>query len=185
MPTSRRYPAARRCCTDRRLGCCTPQPHLSSCEADGDRASQLQHAVQSMDGDANLGGAAAVFAKAQTVTDHLFVASDGGLVFSLAAISASAAPEASAKVPSISARSKRSPASICAPSRLHAAHSASEPPSRRRLVTTPQTIGSSSMTKIFATAVPSVAGTQNSQRGMFESERSLPPGGVRKQLFCV
>src|SRR5208282_6643658 len=79
MPTSRRYPAARRCCTDRRLGCCTPQPHLSSCEADGDRASQLQHAVQSMDGDANLGGAAAVLAKAQTVTDHLFVASDGGL----------------------------------------------------------------------------------------------------------
>src|SRR5208337_3813480 len=42
-------------------------------------ASQLQHAVQSMDGDANLGGAAAVLAKAQTVTDHLFVASDGGL----------------------------------------------------------------------------------------------------------
>jgi hypothetical protein len=32
-----------------------------------------------MDGNAPFGGAAAVFAKAQTVTDHLFVASDGGL----------------------------------------------------------------------------------------------------------
>jgi hypothetical protein len=32
-----------------------------------------------MDGNANFGGAAAVFAKTQTVTDHLFVASDGGL----------------------------------------------------------------------------------------------------------
>src|SRR5271166_6860672 len=69
----------RRCCTDRRSGCSTPQPHLGSCEADGDRASRLRHAVQSMDGYANLGAAAAVLAKAQTVTDHLFVASDGGL----------------------------------------------------------------------------------------------------------
>jgi hypothetical protein len=38
-----------------------PHPHLSSCNPDGDRTSQLQHAVKDMDGNANFGGAAAVF----------------------------------------------------------------------------------------------------------------------------
>ena len=47
------------------------QPHLKSSNPDGDRASKLQHAVQDMDGDGNLGGAAVVRAKAQAVADHL------------------------------------------------------------------------------------------------------------------
>jgi hypothetical protein len=34
-----------------------PRLQLNSCNADGDQASQLQHAVQNMDSGANLGGA--------------------------------------------------------------------------------------------------------------------------------
>ena len=61
-----------RCCRDRRVGRSIPSPILSSCDADGDRASQLQHAVQGMDAD-NLRGATPVLAKAQPVADHLLV----------------------------------------------------------------------------------------------------------------
>jgi hypothetical protein len=32
-----------------------PHSHLNSCDADGDRASQLQHPVQDFDRDINLG----------------------------------------------------------------------------------------------------------------------------------
>jgi hypothetical protein len=32
-----------------------PQPHLNSCDADGDRAFQFQHSVRDANGDANLG----------------------------------------------------------------------------------------------------------------------------------
>jgi hypothetical protein len=56
-----------------------PPSRPNSGDTDGDRASQLQHAVQDMDGDTNLGGTTLVLMKAQTVPDHLFVASDGDL----------------------------------------------------------------------------------------------------------
>ncbi len=69
----------RRCCTGPRMGRTTSIAIRDSCNPDGDRASQLQHAVQNMDGDTNLGDTPLVLMKAQTVPDDLFVASDGGL----------------------------------------------------------------------------------------------------------
>jgi len=52
---------------------------LNSFDADGDRASQLQHAIQDPDGDGNFGGTTPIFAKAQAISDHLLVTSDAGL----------------------------------------------------------------------------------------------------------
>jgi hypothetical protein len=48
----------RHCCGTRRVeridgGWQQPRPHLNSCDADGDRASQFQHLIQDMDADAN------------------------------------------------------------------------------------------------------------------------------------
>jgi hypothetical protein len=40
------------------------QLHLSSFDLDGDRASELLHAVQDMDSDANFGGTTSVLAEA-------------------------------------------------------------------------------------------------------------------------
>ena len=51
----------------------------TSYDANGVWASQRQHAVQNMDGDANFCGATLVLAKTQPITDDLLVASDGGL----------------------------------------------------------------------------------------------------------
>jgi hypothetical protein len=42
-----------------------PRPHLNSCDADGDRASQFPHLVQDVDGDANLGAPPPIPARAQ------------------------------------------------------------------------------------------------------------------------
>jgi hypothetical protein len=56
-----------------------PQPRLGSSDADGVRASQLQHPVQDMNGDADLGRPTLILARAQSVTDDLLVAPDGGL----------------------------------------------------------------------------------------------------------
>ena len=56
-----------------------PLPAPTSCDADGVRASQLQHAVQDMDGDGNLGRATLILTEAESVTDHLFVSPDGSL----------------------------------------------------------------------------------------------------------
>jgi hypothetical protein len=67
-----------RCCIDRRVGRRQPQPHPHSFDPDGDRASELQHAVQDIDGDGNLGGTTPVLVKAQPVAEHLFVSSNGG-----------------------------------------------------------------------------------------------------------
>ena len=53
-----------------------PYPVLGSCDADGLRASQLQHAVQHTDGDGHLGRLPPVRLRAQRVTDHPFVAAD-------------------------------------------------------------------------------------------------------------
>jgi len=43
------------CCTDQRCGCSYPLPRLWSGDADGDRASKLQHTVKGMDGNVHLG----------------------------------------------------------------------------------------------------------------------------------
>src|SRR3954468_24678036 len=48
-------------------------------DADGDRASQVQHAVQDMDSDGNLSDTTLVLARAQSVANDLFVTLDGGL----------------------------------------------------------------------------------------------------------
>ena len=56
-----------------------PYPVLRSCDADGLRASQLQHAVESVDGNAHLGCPTLVRARAQPVADHAFEPADGGL----------------------------------------------------------------------------------------------------------
>src|SRR4051794_15902365 len=50
----------------------SPLPRSGSCDADGLRASQLQHAVQRMDGNLHLGRPTLVRAAAQPVTNHLF-----------------------------------------------------------------------------------------------------------------
>jgi hypothetical protein len=49
---------------------------LHSTDADGDRASELQHPVQDMNGNADLGCPTATLARAQPVTDHLLAAPD-------------------------------------------------------------------------------------------------------------
>src|SRR3954465_3743642 len=47
---------SRPCCTDQGCKRNDPDPVLGSCDADGLRASQLQHAVQDRDADVHLGG---------------------------------------------------------------------------------------------------------------------------------
>src|SRR4051794_4077761 len=63
----------------RGVGAMTPDPVLGSCDADGLRASQFQHAVQDRDADVHLGGLTLVRARAQPVPDHPFEAADRGL----------------------------------------------------------------------------------------------------------
>ncbi len=57
---------------------CPPTPSESG-DADVLRASQLQHAVEHVDGDLHLGGPALVRMRAQPVPDHPFPPPDGGL----------------------------------------------------------------------------------------------------------
>jgi hypothetical protein len=57
----------------------SPQPRSGSGDADRDRASQLQHAVERVDSDLHLGRPALVLVRAQAVPDHLFPARDGRL----------------------------------------------------------------------------------------------------------
>ncbi len=56
-----------------------PQPRLGLGDADGDRASKLQHAVEGMDGDVHLGRPTLVRARAEPVPDHLLEPADGRL----------------------------------------------------------------------------------------------------------
>src|SRR3712207_9482138 len=56
-----------------------PQPRPGSSDADIGRASELQHAVEGVDGDVHLGRPTLVRARAQPVADHLFPPPDGGL----------------------------------------------------------------------------------------------------------
>jgi hypothetical protein len=68
----------RLCCTDRGAGAATPTPSESG-DADVFRASQLQHAVEHLDGDLDLGGPALVRMRAQPVPDHPLPPPDSGL----------------------------------------------------------------------------------------------------------
>jgi len=54
----------RPCCMDQQEGRIHPYPVLGSCDADGLRASKLQHAVQRMDGNLHLGRPALIRAAA-------------------------------------------------------------------------------------------------------------------------
>src|SRR5829696_2291922 len=56
-----------------------PQPRPGSSDADIVRASELQHAVERMNGDVHLGRPTLVRVRAQPVADHLFPPPDGGL----------------------------------------------------------------------------------------------------------
>src|SRR5215218_11359385 len=57
----------------------SPLPRSGSCDADGLRASQLQHAVEGVDGNLHLGRPTLVRARAQPVADHAFEPAHGGL----------------------------------------------------------------------------------------------------------
>src|SRR3954469_12786384 len=67
------------CCTDRWVGRSTSQLHPTLCDADGDRAAQVQHVVQDMNRDGNLSDTTLVLTTAQPVADARLVAPDGGL----------------------------------------------------------------------------------------------------------
>jgi hypothetical protein len=56
-----------------------PPPDLRSSDADGVRASELQHSVQDMNGDADLCRPTLTLVRAQSVANDLLVAPDGGL----------------------------------------------------------------------------------------------------------
>src|SRR5208337_4444176 len=56
-----------------------PHPSPSSGNTDGNRASQLRHAVQNMDGDPNFCATALVLVEAQPIADDLFISTDHGL----------------------------------------------------------------------------------------------------------
>src|SRR3954453_50710 len=66
-------------CTDQGCGRNDPYPVLGSCDADRLRASQLQHAVQDLDGDVHLSRPTLVRTRAQPVPDHALEPADGGL----------------------------------------------------------------------------------------------------------
>src|SRR5215212_1137726 len=57
----------------------SPLPRSGSCDADGLRASQLQHAVQRMNGNVHLGRPTLVRAGAQPIANHLLEPAHGGL----------------------------------------------------------------------------------------------------------
>src|SRR5215210_4406163 len=67
LAASERSEVAPLCCTGRGSGRTGPYPVPGSCDADGLRASQLQHAVERVDADVDLGHAAPVGARVQPV----------------------------------------------------------------------------------------------------------------------
>ena len=57
-------------------GIAEPAPSLCLSDADGLRASKLEHPVQGTDGDGRLGSAASVRPRAQGIPDHSFGSAD-------------------------------------------------------------------------------------------------------------
>src|SRR4051795_11762557 len=66
-------------CTDQGCGRNDPYPVLGLCDADGLRASQLQHAVQDLDRHVHLSRPTLIRTRAQPVPDHALEPADGGL----------------------------------------------------------------------------------------------------------
>src|SRR3954454_19969154 len=66
-------------CTDQGCGRYAPYPVLGSYDADGLRASQLQHAVQDLDRHVHLSRPTLVRTRAQPVPDHALEPAHGGL----------------------------------------------------------------------------------------------------------
>ena len=60
------------------MGALTPQPRVGSGDAGVAWASQLEHAVERMDGNHHLGYPALVYMRAQRVADHLLSPVHGG-----------------------------------------------------------------------------------------------------------
>ena len=56
---------------------CSRSPNSS--DADGLRASKLEHAVQGMNGDGHFGRTTPIRSRTQRIPDHSFEAADGGL----------------------------------------------------------------------------------------------------------
>jgi len=56
-----------------------PHPSSSSGDAGGNRASQLRHAIQDVDGDTNFCASAFVLVEAQPIADYLLISTDRGL----------------------------------------------------------------------------------------------------------
>jgi hypothetical protein len=54
-------------------------PSSSSGDADENRASQLRHAIQDVDGDTNFCASAFVLVEAQPIADYLLISTDRGL----------------------------------------------------------------------------------------------------------
>jgi len=69
----------RPCCIDQWERRTHPYPVLRSCDADVLRASQLQHAVEGVDGYLYFGRPTLIRARAQPVADHPFEPAHGGL----------------------------------------------------------------------------------------------------------
>src|SRR4051812_22535723 len=61
---------------DQRGGHIDPNSRRGSCDADGLRASELEHAVQSTNGDRDFCGLTIVCARTERIADHPFVARD-------------------------------------------------------------------------------------------------------------
>ena len=61
-----------------------PVPGQGACDADGLRASELEHAVQGQDSDSHLGGPTRDRARAQRVADHPLVAAIAASALGLA-----------------------------------------------------------------------------------------------------
>src|SRR3954469_20458534 len=66
-------------CMDQGCGRNDPDPVLGSCDADGLRASQPQHAVQDLDRHVHLSRPTLIRTRAQPVPDHALEPADGGL----------------------------------------------------------------------------------------------------------
>src|SRR3954471_22798336 len=63
----------------RGAGAMTPYPVLGSCDADGLRASQVQHAIEHVDRYVHLSRPTLLWVRAQSVPDHALVAADRSL----------------------------------------------------------------------------------------------------------
>ena len=69
-----------------------PSSRRGSCDADGLRASELEHAVQSTNGNGHLGGLTTLRARTECIADHPFVARDRRLYLGSGVVAGSLLP---------------------------------------------------------------------------------------------